>query len=145
MEIDENGTTKIHSNEIIEIRDSEIDVPSIMTQIRSQMNERAKSGPLVQEIVMAEELWAVRDTIEDLRRKVSAYGNIGSEKKGSSAKLELFVKKVVRKVIRRHIDQQREVHEALLRVVDQLEKFQCQQNIFLMDRIEKVRQAESRK
>lgn len=59
-------------------------------------------------------------SIEELRARMDRYGEVKTERPGALGRLELLFKSMVRKLVQRHLDQEREVHEALGDVLERL-------------------------
>jgi hypothetical protein len=112
--------SQLSLEKIIEIRDPEIDVTAIMQRIRETMSRRKEQGLSLQTLVLSEERLALRAAYEKLKVRVHTYGTIGEPQPGLKGKIQFFMKRVVLKLIRRHVDQERDVQEALLKLVEQL-------------------------
>jgi hypothetical protein len=109
--------------EILCIRDPEIDVPELVRRIRADMAVRSQLPPLAAALGMvrlAEQRNALLTSLKDLQRRIREYGRIGSRQQGWRARLQLFIKRAVRKLILRHVLQQRRVHVRLGDILQQL-------------------------
>ena len=107
------AVTEVENQGIIEIRDPEIDVAAVMQQIRQNMTARAKRPPLAAMLGrarLAEERAKLRQAIHEFHARVNNYGAVDTRRTGWRGKLELFVKRCIRKVFARYIAQQQEVH-----------------------------------
>lgn len=116
-------SVEVESQGIIEIRDPEVDVSAIMAQIRANMATRTELSPLPASLAgsaMQNERREVMKALEALQHKIRRYGTVETHRGGWKGKADLFIKKVVRKLIKRHLIQQEEVHEALLATMDKL-------------------------
>jgi hypothetical protein len=123
--------TEVENQGIIEIRDPEIDVADIMRRIRQNMAVREKLPPLPAALGQArllEERKKLRATIQELHARVLNYGAVETLRPGWRGKAELFVKKCIRKVLRRYLAQQQEVHERLMDAIYQLAGYFDQQD-----------------
>lgn len=69
---------------------------------------------------LAAEVRALAESIDELRATMSSFGEVTSERKGLGGQLELVVKRVLRKLVARHLDQEKEVHVALQAVLARL-------------------------
>src|SRR5947207_1936616 len=92
---------------IIEIRDPEINVQEVMRQIRDNMSRRKSLVPSLRSIILSEDRLALRAAHEHLRTHIQCYGDIGEEGPGLKGKIQFFVKRVIRRLIRRHLEQGR--------------------------------------
>jgi CheY-like chemotaxis protein len=122
---------EVENRGIIEIRDPEIDVAEIMRRIRQNMAIREKLPPLPAALGQArllEERKNLRTTIQDLHARVLNYGAVETLHTGWRGHAELFVKKCIRKVLRRYLAQQQEVHERLMDAIYQLAGYLDQQD-----------------
>jgi hypothetical protein len=128
---------------VIEIRDPEIDVQDIMRRIRENMAHRKSQGLSLSNLVLSEERLALRATHENLRVRVHMYGTIGEPQRGLKGKIQFFFKRVVLKLIRRHVDQEKDVQESLLKFIDRLIPYldQSQYAAECLQRIEKLEKA----
>lgn len=128
---------------IIEIRDPEINVQEIMSRIRENMAHRKIQGISLNAMALSEERLALRAAHEHLKLKVHYYGTIGEPAIGWKGKIQFFFKRVIRRLIQRHIDQEREVQEAMLRLIERLIPYldQAQYSAECIRRIEKLEQA----
>jgi CheY-like chemotaxis protein len=123
--------TEVENRGIIEIRDPEIDVADVMRRIRQNMAVREKLPPLPAAMGQArllEERKKLRTTIQDLHARILNYGAVETLRPGWRGKAELFIKKCIRKVLRRYLAQQQEVHERLLETIYQLAGYFDQQD-----------------
>ncbi len=75
---------------------------------------------LVHSDALAPEVAALLEAIEGLRGTMENFGTVSSTRTGLRGALERLVKSGLRKLVQRHLDQQKEVHEALDRVLDRL-------------------------
>jgi hypothetical protein len=108
--------------EVICIRDPEINVAHLVGRIRADMAVRSQLPPLAAALGMvrlAEQRNALLTSLKDLQRRIREYGRIGSRQQGWRARLQLFIKRTVRKLILRHVLQQRRVHVRLLDILQQ--------------------------
>jgi CheY-like chemotaxis protein len=120
------GTLSGNEPDIIEIRDPEIDVPDLMRRIRQNMAARQKLPPLAAALGrarMAEERQKLRKAILDLQERMDDLGIVDTHQTGWLAALDLAVKKLLRKLINRHLHQQQLVHERLVLVLDQVVRY----------------------
>ncbi len=70
--------------------------------------------------VVAEELAELGRARTDLAGCMARFGEVTTARAGLAGRLELVVKSLLRKLVRRHIDQQRDVHAALGVVLERL-------------------------
>ena len=122
---------EVENQGVIEIRDPEIDVVDIMRRIRQNMAIREKLPPVVAALGQArllEERRKLRTTIQDLHARVLNYGAVETLRAGWRGKAELLVKKCIRKVFRRYLTQQQEVHHKLMEAIYQLAAYFDQQD-----------------
>jgi len=63
---------------------------------------------------LAAELDELRAAIAQVRSRIAHAGEVATDRKGWLASVETFVKRSIRRLVQRHLDQQREVNEALL-------------------------------
>ncbi len=71
---------------------------------------------------VAEELGELRRARADLAGRMARFGEVTTVRAGLAGRLELAVKSLLRKLMRRHIDQQRDVHAALEVVLERLQQ-----------------------
>jgi hypothetical protein len=131
--------TEVENQGVIEIRDPEINVVEIMKRIRHNMAIREKLPPLPAALGQArlfEERQKLRITIQDLHARVLNYGAVETLRTGWRGKAELLVKKCIRKVLRRYLAQQHEVHEKLMDAIYQLVGYFDQQDEVLRHRFD---------
>lgn len=69
---------------------------------------------------LAAELDGLAAAIDELRRRMDRYGEVTTKRGGVIGQLEVFLKSAARKLVQRHIDQEKEVHAALIAVLDRL-------------------------
>jgi SAM-dependent methyltransferase len=60
------------------------------------------------------------ENLAELKRSIGNYGNVFARRKGALSRFEYLVKRVLRKLILRHLDQQREINQLILRVLEEL-------------------------
>ena len=114
------GLSQLRLDEVISIRDPDIDVQEILKKIRANIENRKSQIPSLSTLMISEERLALRAAHESLRIRVKGYGEIGIATPGLKGKISFFIKRVVRKLIRRHIDQERDVQEGMLRFIERL-------------------------
>jgi hypothetical protein len=130
---------EVENQGVIEIRDPEIDVADVMRRIRQNMAVREKLPPLAAALGQArlfEERQKLRKAIEELHARVNNYGSVDTVRAGWRAKVELLVKKCIRKVLGRYIAQQQEVHGKLVETIYQLTGYLDQQDEVLCQRFD---------
>jgi len=66
------------------------------------------------------EIRALAASIDELHAAMGRFGDVTTTRDGWAGRLELFVKGVLRKLVQRHLDQEKEVHVALQTVLDRL-------------------------
>jgi len=96
---------------------------AIRRRIDSGARARAVEPPplaLRRTATLAPELSALGEAIEALRARMDAFGAVTTDRSGWVGRLELGVKRALRKLVARHLDQEREVHAALQAVLTQL-------------------------
>ncbi len=126
--------TDSSQGELFEIHDPEINVRDLMLRIRNNMARRTELPPLPAALGMvklAEQRNALLKSIKNLQRRIRDYGTIGSRKKGWRANLELCLKQFLRKLVLRHVMQQRRVHVRLLDILKQLAQYLEDQDRYL--------------
>jgi FkbM family methyltransferase len=113
--------------EIIEIRDPEIDLHDLLQRIRRNLGYREELPPVVRppdHLMMQHQ--GLAHALGAVRRAVESYGTIESERSGLIAKAKRFLKRCIRKAIRRHVDQQIDVHWKLFALLEQMLEHQRQ-------------------
>src|SRR5262245_28516381 len=60
------------------------------------------------------------ETLGDLKRSVGNYGNVVARRKGALGRFEHLVKRGLRKLILRHLDQQREINQLVMSALEEL-------------------------
>lgn len=123
--------SEVENQGVIEIRDPEIDIADVMRRIRQSMASRAKLPPLVALLGQAQlgaERNKLRAAIQELHARVNNYGSVDTLRTGWKAKVELLVKKCLRRVLNRYIAQQQEVNRQLLDTIYQLARYLDQQD-----------------
>jgi hypothetical protein len=112
--------------DIIEIRDPEIDVHEIVDRIRMNMARRKQLPPLAAafgRVKAADQRQKLLASIKELRTRIREYGMVDSHKGGWLTRLDVFVKKTIRRLMLRHILQQHRIHLKLHTVLDQLVQY----------------------
>src|SRR5690242_18998058 len=104
------------SKELLPPAEVTIDVQDLMSRIRSSMAHRKEQDPLLYSVTLAEDRLAVRDALKDLKVRLEKHGSIGVSEEGFKARLIFLVKRVVRNLIQRHLTQQKEELETLVRL-----------------------------
>ena len=109
--------SQIDPADVIEIHAPEIDVDALMGRIRESLATR--QGPerrnRVREVRLTDGLG---EAFVGLQAEMGRYGEVGTARSGPMGIAELFFKRVVRKLMKRHIMQQQNVNGALLRFLD---------------------------
>jgi hypothetical protein len=126
---------------IIEIQDPEINVEEILGQIREKMAHRKQTDFNFLQITLAEDRIGVRDALTKLKMKIETYGSIGEPGPGLKGKAIFWVKRIVRKLIQRHIQQEKEALEQTVRLIERLIPYldeQTRQIANCLNRLEKV-------
>jgi hypothetical protein len=111
---------------IIEIRDPEIDVQDIMARIRRNRQRRQViplSSAALGRARMAKRRKQIMISLKELQSRIRDYGVVESHKQGFAARLDLFFKRFIRKLIQRHILQQHRLHLKLHTVLGQLVQY----------------------
>jgi hypothetical protein len=132
--------TEVENQGVIEIRDPEINVAEIMRQIRQSMAVREKLPPLAAALGQGrlfEERRKLQRTIEDLHARVNNYGTVDTRRTGWRGRLELLVKKCLRKIFGRYLAQQQEVHGKLMEAVYQLAGYLDQYDEVVRQRLDR--------
>ena len=60
------------------------------------------------------------ETLAEIKRSVGNYGNVVARRKGVLGRFEHLVKRGLRKLILRHLDQQREINQLVVRALEEL-------------------------
>jgi hypothetical protein len=131
--------SEVENQGVIEIRDPDIDVADIMQRIRRNMASREKLPPLAAALGrtrLDQERAKLRKTIEALHARVNNYGSLDTRRAGWKGKVELLVKKCIRKGVARYIAQQQEVHAQFLEAIYQLIRYLDQQEEVLQQRFD---------
>jgi hypothetical protein len=131
--------TEVENHGVIEIRDPEIDVADIMQRIRRNMAVREKLPPLATVLGrtrLGQERVKFRKAIEEVHARVNNYGSLETRRTGWKGKVEILVKRCVRKVIGRYIAQQQEVHAQVLEALYQLARYLDEQEDVLQQRFD---------
>jgi hypothetical protein len=116
------------------IPDPELSAPELMERVRKNMTCRRELPPMpaaVGMVQLAEKRDVLARSIRSLERRIRNYGTVGSRKAGWRGRIELFVKKALRKLVLRHVLQQRRVHVRLLTILGQLGQYLEEQDRFL--------------
>ncbi len=96
------------------------------TQLNQQTYLAAQSRKLnlnsLEETTFLNERRAIRDHINQLKKSLNQYGVLAAPGPGLKAKLTYFLKNFVRKLILRHIDEQKEFNLRLLESLERLEE-----------------------
>ena len=111
---------------IIEIRDPQIDVERIMSQIRKNGDRRRTLPPSAAALGrarMARQRKKILASLKELRTRIRDYGMVETHKNGWRARFDLFIKRSIRTLFRRHILQQHRLHLKLHTVLDQLIRY----------------------
>jgi hypothetical protein len=135
--------TQVENQGVIEIRDPEIDVAEVMRQIRQNMAIREKLPPLPAALGQArlfEERKKLQAIIQELHARVLNYGALDTRRTGWRGRMELCIKKCIRKVFARYLAQQQEVHGMLMETVYQLARYVEQQDEVLRLRFDQCDQ-----
>lgn len=66
---------------------------------------------------------------------MSHFGEVSTGRGGGAGRLEVGLKSVLRKLVQRHIDQEKEVHEALTIVLDRLTDVVRAQHVLLDENV----------
>jgi len=113
---------------MIEIHGPQIDEQDVLKKARQNMSSRHELAPTHAAAALGEQRAALRSAIEKLRAKAALYGAVdekdtadSTHSRGVSARL--FVKRLVKKLIQRHLDQQREVNAELMEVLDRMSQY----------------------
>lgn len=116
----------VENQGVIEIYDPDINVADLMERIRASMAGRTELPPLSAAIgrgPLLEERRNLLQEIRDLKERMQTLGIVDTQQSGWRARLELWLKKIIRKCINRHLHQQQQIHERLLTMLDQLVAF----------------------
>jgi hypothetical protein len=111
---------------VIEIRDPDIDIEHIMSRIRRSGSKRARL-PATRAAHGYARLAQCRKKIRALNKELKArmrdYGLVQSHRVGWLRRIDLFVKRTVRKLIQRHVLQQHRIHLKLHTLLTQLSSY----------------------
>jgi hypothetical protein len=69
---------------------------------------------------MGEQYKTMDTQLAELKRSIRNYGNVFARRNGAIGRFEYLVKRVLRKLILRHLDQQREINQLVARALDEL-------------------------
>ncbi len=97
--------------------------PSARVEMEEGARARAVEAPplaLRRTDGLAPTLRALLESVEDLRSQMERFGDVTTSREGLLGRIELAMKSVVRKLVQRHLDQEKEVHVALLNVLERL-------------------------
>jgi hypothetical protein len=125
---------------IIEIQDPEIDVQEILGQIREKMTHRKQTDFALQ-VSLAEDRIAVRDALIKLKLKIQNYGSIGEPGVGFKGKSVFLAKRIIRKLIKRHLQTEKEALEQTVQLIERLLPYldeQTRQIAICLNRLDKV-------
>src|SRR5262245_9796578 len=137
--------------DVIEIRDPEIDIQEIVTVIRRRSVRRKPLPPSAASLgraQMARQRKRIIVSLKELKSRIRDFGVVESHKQGWLAKVDLFAKRSVRKLMQRHILQQHRIHLKLHTVLDQLIQYLQDEDVNLracVDRAEREAQLVGRK
>jgi hypothetical protein len=109
--------------ETIEIRDPAIDIEQLVSQIRANLARRRPLPPLASalgRVRMSNQRLKLLASITDLQRRMREYGMVESHKDGWLRRIDLVIKRSIRRLMLRHILQQHRIHLKLHTVLDQL-------------------------
>ena len=111
---------------VIEIRDADVDIQEIMLRIRKNRaihKPLAPSAAVLGRARMAQRRKKILASLKELQARIRDYGVVESHKQGWLARVDLFVKRSIRKLVQRHILQQHRVHLKLHTVLGQLVQY----------------------
>jgi hypothetical protein len=109
--------------DIIEIRDPDIDLQQIIASIQQNSAIRKPLPPsaaALGRVRMAKRRKSIIASLKELKGRIRDYGVVESHRQGWLRVVDLFIKRTLRQVIRRHILQQHRIHLKLHTVLDQL-------------------------
>lgn len=105
--------------DILEIHDPEIDVEALMAKIRAAVAARVPRRRMANQSGSAFGT-DIGEAFLEIQAQMARYGEVGTMKPGLVGKVEIFAKKVLRRLIVRHIRQQQNVNGALIQMVNLL-------------------------
>jgi hypothetical protein len=109
--------------DVLVIRNPELDSSAIEEQIRRNMVNRRELPPvyaMMGNTKMAAERRQIVASVHELKRRVRDCGLVATHRPGWKGKIELWVKKSLRRLVFRHLLQQHRVHLKLMSVLDQM-------------------------
>jgi hypothetical protein len=134
---------------IIEIRDPDIDVQEIMARIRLSTQSREPLPPSAAALGrtrMARERKKIIASLKELKARIREYGVVESHKQSWVGRVDLFIKRSIRKLVQRHILQQHRIHLKLHTVLDQLIQYLQDEDVCIRACIDQAeQQAQSQK
>ncbi len=84
------------------------------------------------------EFEALAEALVGLRVQMGHFGEVRSNRAGLGGRLELLAKRLLRKLVRRHLDQQQAVQIALAQVLDRLTALLINQAKLLDENVERL-------
>ncbi len=121
-----DGLTPAEFQPLIESSGPELDVHGLLARARVNLEAR---GSLPQTIAahgqarLRDERDRLLQTLDDLHRRMDDLGRVETRHTGAKGKFDLWAKRLVRRLINRHLHQQRLVHEALTDTLHQLVRY----------------------
>ena len=119
---------------VIEIRDADVDIQEIMLRIRKNRavhKPLAPSAAVLGRARMAQRRKKILASLKELQARIRDYGVVKSHKHGWIARVDLFIKRSIRKLVQRHILQQHRVHLKLHTVLGQLVQYLQDEDVSL--------------
>lgn len=103
------------------IRDADIDVLGLVERIAENHAARRKLPalpPLAGGAALFEERALLKNAVHALYRRMLTFGIVATHQKGWWGRVDLFFKRLLRRLVQRHLHQQQLVHEELLKTLE---------------------------
>ncbi len=113
-------------HDLLMVRATEIDDEELLGRIRENLAKRAPLSPVAAALGrarMSDKRQQILTSIKALQERVRDCGLVDSHRTGWIARLEIFIKKSIRKLFFRHLLQQHRVHLKLVKVLNQLTQY----------------------
>lgn len=109
--------------EVFDFRDPALDAPGLLARIETQLASRRELPPSPAQrhrAALRAERQALLAHLAALDERLGRYGQLGEARPGLAGRAALFLKRVIRKLVRRHLDEQREFNAEVLATLRRL-------------------------
>ncbi|MDG2306927.1 MAG: hypothetical protein P8R42_20230 [Candidatus Binatia bacterium] len=120
--------------EAVEVRGSHDRTSALGAAVDVGVRARSGESPplaLGRTDLIALELQSLDESIRELRDCMGRFGEVTTTRTGFGGRVELALKGIVRKLVQRHLDQEKEVHVALQRVLERLSALRTAEHALL--------------